>query len=86
MLAENLRMRFNERTIATQQRVKDLMDQSGRETWNCDQEPNEYRYKGWLFVNLKKKQFQIMATNIGKTNVFRCQQSSNEIASRICRQ
>lgn len=46
MLAENLRMRFNERTIATQQRVKDLMDQSGRETWNCDQEPNEYRYKG----------------------------------------
>lgn len=46
MLAENLRMRFNERTIATQQRVRDLMDQSGRETWNCDQEPNEYRHKG----------------------------------------
>ncbi|XP_037049805.1 uncharacterized protein LOC119084060 isoform X2 [Bradysia coprophila] len=46
MLAENLRMRFNERTILTQQRVIDLMDQSGRETWNCDQEPNEYRYKG----------------------------------------
>lgn len=46
MLAENLRMRFNERTILTQQRVRDLMEQSKRETWNCDQEPNEYRYKG----------------------------------------
>lgn len=46
MLAENLRMRFNERTIATQVRVKDLMDQSGRESWNCDPEPNEYRLKG----------------------------------------
>lgn len=46
MLAENLRMRFTERTIATQERVRDLMEQSGRETWNCDQEPNEYRFKG----------------------------------------
>lgn len=46
MLAENLRMRFNERTIATQLRVKDLMILSGRETWNCDEEPNEYRSKG----------------------------------------
>lgn len=46
MLAENLRMRFNERTIVTQQRVIDLMDQSKRYTWNCDQEPNEYRFKG----------------------------------------
>ncbi len=54
MLAENLRMRFNERTIATQHRVKDLMDLSGRETWNCDQEPNEYRYKGIKIVKLNK--------------------------------
>ncbi|KAJ6642110.1 hypothetical protein Bhyg_07056 [Pseudolycoriella hygida] len=46
MLAENLRMRFSERTMEIQQRVKDLMEQSGRETWNCDTEPNEYQYKG----------------------------------------
>lgn len=46
MLSQNLRMRFNERTIATQTRVKDLMNQSGRKTWNCDPKTNEYRLKG----------------------------------------
>lgn len=49
MLAENLRMRFTERTIATQERVTHLMEISGRDTWNCDPEPSEYRHKGMLY-------------------------------------
>ncbi|KAJ6637237.1 hypothetical protein Bhyg_09967 [Pseudolycoriella hygida] len=46
IFAQNLRMLFNERTIQTQERVRSLMEQSGRETWNCDLEPNEYGRKG----------------------------------------